>query len=202
VQEVVARYCTALLSAEPPSGTPDRNFLAHLVRTAAALGDFYRTWQQHGWDAALARLGVKPASPQAGDDVIPDLLDKLAGPGARLEEAVSRAALIDHLVPLLSVGKSPDPPAAASGSAAPEAAARVCHFLGLALYRKLLSDLGETLEFHARTITRGIACQEELKSHMVAALTALPATAPSPEALSLPTLLERSLASLGGRREL
>jgi hypothetical protein len=201
VQEVVARYLTALKPDDPDAVGGAPVFLPDLVRTAASLGDFYRTWQQHGWRAALEKLGLPPADDQAGKAILPALLDKLAGPGAGLEEAVSRAALIDHLLPVLAVYGNPDQAAGAPPSAPPGIAASVGNFLGLALYRKWQSDLGEPLEFHAPSITQGIQRQQELKAHILAKLES-PATAVThPEASSsvqTAALLERLIADLGG----
>jgi hypothetical protein len=204
VQEVVARYLTALQSPHPNAAGGTQGFLPDLVRTAASLGNFYRTWQQQGWDAALRGLGLNPTGSQARAAVIPDLLDKLAGTGAGLAEAVSRAGLIDHLAVVLGAGGNPDQAAGASGLASPDIIASVRHFLGMALYRKWQSDLGESLEFHAPTIPQGLQRQEELKVYLMGQL-ALPATgAARAETFSLAqttTLVERLIADLGGRHE-
>jgi hypothetical protein len=204
VQEVVTHYLTALKSHDPDAVGGTQTFLPDLVRTAASLGDFYRTWQQHGWDAALGRLGLDPAGHGAREAIMPALLDELAGTGARLDEAVSRAALIDHLVPVIEAGGNPDQAEVLPSLDSLDIMALVRHFLGMALYRKWQSDLGEPLEFHAPTIPQGVQRQEELKAYILANL-ALPATgATETEAFSLvqtATLLERLIADLGGRHE-
>jgi hypothetical protein len=191
VGEVVARYLTALRSHAPRSIEATGGLLPDVVRTAASLGDFYHDWQQSGRETALNRLGINQAASLAPAESIPALVDRLAGPGARLAEAVARAALIDHL---------------GSGSLSPAASASagICNFLGLALFRKFLSDLGEPLEFHAPTPTAGLARQAEVKSHILATIAALDISKTSPTPF-LPAraevLLELIIAQLGGGYE-
>jgi hypothetical protein len=203
VQEVVARYLTALKSPGPDDGG-SKAFLPDLVRTAASLGNFYQSWKQHGWDSALGRLGLNPARHQAGETIIPALLDNLAGTGARLDKAVSRAALSDHFLPVIEAGGNPNREELSPRPAPPDIMVLVRHFLGMALYRKWQSDLGEPLEFHAPTIPQGVKRQEEIKAYILAQLES-PATAPtSAEAFSpaqTATLLERLIANLDGRHD-
>lgn len=204
VQEVVARYLTALNSLDPDAEAGGEALLPDIIRTAASLGDFYHHWQQDGWEAALESLGLNPAPFQTGLEIIPTLLDKLAGPGARLDQAVARAALIHHLGPVLS---APEPSARSEKSTGmdwPDPLAGVQNFLALAIVTKLHSDLGETLEFHASTLNRGYELQEQLKSYILANLQTLA----TPEN-SLPTfsllrtagLLDHIITRLGGRHE-
>ena len=103
VQEVVARYLAALKSDADYDNEGSKNFLPVIIEAAASLGNFYRHWEQYGWEAALESLKLNPANAQNRGDIIPALLDKLIGPGNKLAEAVARAALIDHLEPVLSV---------------------------------------------------------------------------------------------------
>lgn len=203
-QEVVARYLVALESTDPKTTGGTKPFLPDLVQTAASLGNFYRRWEQAGWGAALESLGLNPDTFQTRETILPALLDKLAGPGARLEEAVARAALIDQLGTFLSAGEHPARTEVSSGPDCPDSMARVREFLGTALYRKLLSDLGEPLEFHAPSPIQGLQRQEELKSHILANL-GTPATAlTTDEAFSVSLterLLEDIITLLGGRHE-
>jgi hypothetical protein len=184
VQEVVARYCTALESHNPEAGGETTALLPDVVRTAASLGNFYRDWQHFGWEAALNRLGLALATYQAKDEIIPALLDKLAGPGSRLDQAVARAALIDHLESVLLDAKNSARAAVTSGLQCPDGVAGVRNFLGLALFRKLLSDLGEPLEFHAPTVNLGVVRQEEIKSYIQKNLQALVTTATPDDSFS------------------
>lgn len=165
VNEVVARYLTAL-KADDGKGSGDTAFLPTIARTAASLGNFYRSWRQDGWEAALASLGVNPAN---RPELMPALLDRLAGPGGTLAEAVARAALLDHLAAVLSSGYDP---------ATPGADSEVNTFLGLALKHKLLSDLGETVEFHAPTVAQGMARQEEIRAYFLTRIRSLESAKP------------------------
>jgi hypothetical protein len=184
VQEVVARYCTALESHTPEAGGETTALLPDVVRTAASLGNFYCDWEHFGWEAALDRLGLARAAYQATDEIIPVLLDKLAGPGSRLDQAVARAALIDHLGSVLLDTENSTRAAVTSGLECPDSMAGVRNFLGLALFRKLLSDLGEPLEFHAPTIHHGFQRQEEIKSYIQKNLQALVTTATPDDSFS------------------
>lgn len=204
VQEVVARYLTALSTLDPDANAGFESSLPDVVRAAAALGSFYHHWQQHGWEAALENLGVNPAALHTGAEIIPTLLDALAGPGARLEQAVARAALIDHLSPIFPAGKffaqTEDNPTVDCLDGLTE----VQNFLGLAIVKKLYSDLGETLEFHAPTLSRGFAVQEELQSYILANLHSS-ATSASPDHTfsvgQITALLDHIITRLGGRHE-
>jgi hypothetical protein len=200
-QEVVARYLNALESHNPEPSSGMRSLLGDIVRAAATLGNFYHLWKQEGWEAALESLGLNPVTLQSREAVMPALLDRLAGPGAGLNEAAARAALIDHLDPVLSAGEHPAQTKGPSDPYCPPGISGLLEFLGLALYRKLLSDLGDPLEFQAPSITQGLQRQEEIKSHILANL----ATAVIPDGtLSLEqtaTLLDRITTHLGGRHE-
>jgi hypothetical protein len=166
-KEVVARYLTAL---KADAADHNENFLPLLAGAAAALGNFYHHWEQNGWEAALANLGLPPVQAQNREDMIPALLDRLIGPGNKLAEAVARAALIDHLEPVLAVYEKFPPTQTFSDS---NRLNKISHFLGLALGRKLLSDLGESLEFHSPSLSLGRQRQEELRSHILARIRAL-----------------------------
>jgi hypothetical protein len=198
----VARYLTALESHDSEAGSRTKPFLPDVARTAAALGNFYRRWEQAGWDAALESLGLNPATFQTRETILPTLLDKLAGPGARLDEAVARAALIDHLGPVLSLGEQSAQAEVSPGPDCPDALVGVRDYLGRALYLKLLSDLGEPLEFQAPSPIQGIQRQEELKSHILANLGTPAAAVTTDEASNLTErLLEEIITLLGGRHE-
>ena len=78
----------------------------------------------------------------------------------------------------------------------------VSHFLGLALYRKLLSDLGESLEFHAPALHLGTQRQEEMRSHILARIQALEPTETAGASFSvdhMAAVLDQILTLLGSR---
>ena len=198
VQEVVARYLTAL---KADAADHNDNFLPFLVGAAASLGNFYHHWEQNGWGAALAKLGLNPADAWNREAIIPALLDRLVGPGNKLAEAVARAALIDHLEPVLSVAEKFPPTETFSDL---NRLNKTSHFLGLALGRKLLSDLGESLEFHAPTLSLGKRRQEELRAYILASIPALEpveATDVSFTAEQVGAVLDRIITLLGSRDE-
>ena len=201
VQEVVARYLAALTSDAADRQEAGGDFLPVIAEAAASLGNFYRGWEQEGWEAALAGLGLDAVA--AGKtDIMPALLDKLAGPGNTLAEAVARAALIDHLEPVLPFIEKSPPWQKSSDSSPMRSLLNVSHFLGLALYRKLLSDLGESLEFHAPALHLGTQRQEEMRSHILARLQALEPTESPGASFSddhLAAVLDQILTLLGSR---
>jgi hypothetical protein len=199
VQEVVTRYLTVLTSDADYDKEGAKNFLPLLVGAAASLGNFYRGWEQEGWEAALAGLGLDAVA--AGKaDIMPALLDKLAGPGNTLAEAVVRAALLDHLEPVLPFREKSPPRQKSSDSSPIRSFLNVAHFLGQALYRKLLSDLGESLEFHAPAVHLGTQRQEEIRYHILASVPALEPPEPADDSFSanqVAAVLAKFLTLLG-----
>lgn len=169
VEEVVAGYLTAL---EQPSGEREMTgggaIIPALVQTATSLAHFYALLVEQGWTAALNHLGVDQATAQTPGTLIPALLDRLAGPGARLEEATLRSALIDHLTACLATTADPYTKTVDPEPRDLPMVNRVLNFLGLALFQRFLSDLGESLEFKAPSVTFGIKRQEEVKSYILA----------------------------------
>jgi hypothetical protein len=205
VKEVVARYLMALESHDPEATGGTKALLPDVVRTAASVGNFYRDWDHFGWETALESLGLNPTTSQFREEIVPALLDRLAGSGAKLEEAVARAALLDHFTGVfLAPENTPRAKVKSWRPDCPEPMAGVLTFLGHALSRKFFSDLGEPLEFQAPTINQGFARQEQIKSHILTTVQAL-ATAEAPdEAFSsgqTTALLERLITHLGGRHE-
>gem|GEM_PF-6338086 len=169
VAEVVARYVLALAPLDsayqvPPGALPE------VVRTGAALGAFYEMWHDQGWEAALSQLDVPPQARQSWQTLIPTLLEALAGPGATLDQAVARTALLAHwedmgLLTELSTDVTGEPPLPAADG--------VWHFLALALFHRAIADLGETLEFWASAPAVGLERQEAIKDHIMAQLNLL-----------------------------
>jgi hypothetical protein len=200
-KEVVARYLAALQADGDGDNQGDQNFLPFLAGAAASLDSFYRQWEQDGWEAALANLRLPPRQAQNRENIIPALLDRLIGPGNKLAEAVARAALIDHLEVVLSACDNFPPKQQPSDLTSNN---KISHFLGLALYRKILSDLGESLEFHAPDLKLGRRRQEDLRSHILAKIPAWePAEVRDVPFSSEPAgaVLDRILSLLGGRDE-
>jgi hypothetical protein len=173
VGEVVARYLTAIECHDTEGIWEEPVLLPDVVETATCLGNFYRQWEQEGWEAAIESLGLSPTAYLTREEVIPALLDKLAGPGSRLNQAVARSALIDHLGRDFLTQNQTPLTGAALRPERPEPWSEVQNFLGLALYWQFLSDLGESLEFHAPTMGLGFQRQEEVKSYILAAMKTL-----------------------------
>lgn len=199
-REVVARYLTALEGRSTGTVAASGPLLPEVARTAMNLGNFYQAWHQEGMETAAAYVGV-PVGPRASDEFIPLLLDRLAGPGSTLGEAAARAALLDHFETIWDGGAPSNPKMSAAGSPDRGGQAGVAHFLGLALYRKLTSDLGESLEYHAPSVQAGCRRQEELKAHILAAAEGLQLDGPSTGAVSedqAAAWLARLILHLGG----
>jgi hypothetical protein len=172
VAEVAARYVLALAPLDWSDLVP-ADALPAVRRTAAALGDFYQTWKTQGWSAALDHLGLPIRRDQTWETLIPALLGALAGPGASLDEAVARAALLDHFAALGLLADLTATPSSAAPEPPLPAGDGVWHFLALALFQRCLADLGETLEFYAPTVAAGKQRQEALKAHFLAQLNLL-----------------------------
>jgi len=205
VGEVVARYIAALRES---SGTQERGqgepIMADVTRTAVHLSGFYRDWEQSGWETALARQGVNLSARPTLPEIIPALLDRLAGAGARLGEAVARAALIEHFRGFFGAEGNSHQTGVTAGVRCPEPTAGIRSFLGLAIYRKIISDLGEPLEFQAATIQRGIERQEVIRSYILGHIQALGTESEKASPFSdeeAGELLELILTRLGSRHE-
>ncbi len=165
VAEVVARYVIALAPLNQVGMVPSGSLPA-VTQTAAALGTFYEMWETQGWFAALNHFGVQIQTDHTWETLIPALLGALAGPGAGLDEAVARTALLDHFAAMGLLADLAAPIAAAAAPPLP-AAEGAWHFLALALYHRCIADLGETLEFYAPTVAEGRQRQEALKAHFL-----------------------------------
>ena len=201
-KDVVAKYLAAL-EADFGEVSQDKEFVPTIVRTATSLENFYRHWKQNGLEEALESLGLNKAVVQNREMIVPALLDKMVGTGDTLAEAVTRAALIDHLNLALSSGNF-NPTAKPADLDPDNDFINVQTFLGLALFRKLMSDLGESLEFHAPTLVQGIERQEEIRSHILTGIQALkPAgiTGTSFSFRQTASILDRILTRLGSRHE-
>ncbi|MGQ9921994.1 MAG: hypothetical protein ACUVRZ_11820 [Desulfobacca sp.] len=176
VAEVMARYALALASQdgvdpEAPGSLPE------VRRTAAALKVFYETWETQGFFTALEHLGIQSLPEHTWENLIPALLEALAGPGARLDEAVARAALLDHFVAMGLMAELVAPVGAVAAAPPLPAVDGAWHFLALALFHRCYADLGETLEFYAPTVAAGQLRQEAMKAHVLAQLNLLIALA-------------------------
>jgi len=201
-KDVVARYLAAL-EGDLGEVSQDKEFVPTIVRTATSLKNFYHHWKQNGLEGALESLGLDKAVVRNREMIVPALLDKMVGTGDTLAEAVTRAALIDHLDPILSSEKF-DPTAKPADLDHDDNFINVQTFLGLALFRKLMSDLGESLEFHAPTLVQGIERREEIRSHILAGIQALKPVGITGTSFSfreISSILDRILTLLGGRHE-
>ena len=194
--EVIARYRAALHSLFPQAEGEAGIFLPEVVQTAAALGNFYRQWEENGWEAALISLGVEPVPAPAFEALLPRLLDRLAGPGATLDEAVTRLALLQHGRTFLAATSRTGPPSAADSPQCPGSLAGVSNFLGLVFYQKMLADLGEPLEYHAPTIYLQRERQAQLQARIMAAAEAAADGLLAPDGSFSPDRLEAGLEKL------
>lgn len=172
VAEVVARYVLALAPLDWADLIP-AGLLPEVRRTAAALGDFYETWETQGWFTALKHLGIPIQPDQTWETLIPALLEALAGPGASLDEAVARSSLLDHFAAMGLLADLAAPIVAAAAEPPLPAADGAWHFLALALFHRCCADLGETLEFYAPTVAAGQQRQEALQAHILSQLNLL-----------------------------
>lgn len=200
VRELVAHYCTAQVSLLQTDGAT-KSVLPALVPTAVALGTFYKIWEAEGCQTALVQAGVPRDSEQTWETLIPALLAALAGDGATLTEAIARAALLEHLEGVWLLGNALSSPPELLAEPPPAAGEGVRHFLGLALYRGLLADLGEILEFHAADVSQGVARQTDLKAYILSALLDWPTTIPASDtwsAAQAAALLQEMLTYLAG----
>lgn len=134
-REVVTRYVAALGEGGGP-GTAGALAAFRLTRKAAQnLGAFRSQSDSQGWPAALSAWGLTDWGGEERETLAPTLGAALAVPGAGLEQAVIRAALVQVWLEA--------PPSAAPFPAPP---LQVRRFLSTALHLRLALDLGESLE--------------------------------------------------------
>lgn len=165
--EVTARYVTALGESSPGSRTSsEQPSLPQILQGAQNLGGFYQKLTLQGLDQTLSEYGLGHLIGSSPLTVISGLVDALTGPGAVLEEAVARSALID-----LWAGKLAE--AAEdyfswsnrwrSECTLPTVINQIRHFLAEAVFQKLASDLGEPLEAQAGGAARGCHRRQQLR---------------------------------------
>ncbi len=147
--EVLAKYCLAVQD-DPVSDLPESpSTIPTLERTAQKLADFYTFWGRHGLALTLKAFGVAGRPGEVQEAFLAALSETLAGPGAELEEAVGRAACVDFLSMEVQNG---DLGRAGTVDRKPSSADvrwKIKEFIALAIHRKLMSDLGESLEGRA-----------------------------------------------------
>jgi hypothetical protein len=177
VREVAARYLAAL---EGSAGEAGQGVLAAFSLTRKVAQDLGAFWTQavsQGWEAALDAWGVPQLKGQPPEIAALGLSAALAGPGSGLEEAVARTALAKALLrhlpfqDYLKLGSGP--------SSVPEPHLVVQHFLGTALSRRLVLDLGESLEAAGRDFRRLQAGLAGLTEYITKAALDSPITSPT-----------------------
>jgi hypothetical protein len=135
-----------------------------LIRQAAQnLSAFHCRVAKMGVERALEEYGLKHLIGGPPQEIIPVLVDILAGPGALLEEAVARSALVDWLA------KEPQESYASwrqhlqGDSSAAAITVNIRDYLAAAIFHKLCSDLGEPLEAQAQDVATGLRHRQTIK---------------------------------------
>jgi hypothetical protein len=147
--EVAARYIAAL---KETGGQGDSGVLAafRLTRKVGQeLGDFLTHAAAQGWDAALKSRGLGDLTGQPREVLAQGLSAALGGSQGGLEAAVIRVSLTEVLRQYL-----PDPEGVRTQSSpypGPDPPRMVQKFLAIALYQRLVLDLGEPLEAAGRS---------------------------------------------------
>jgi len=166
VAEVAACYAQAL-EESPSEAGPGREPFPHIRQVAQDLGRFFQTLARQGLAEALIELGLEQQIGRPPLTWLPALVDTLAGPGAVLEAAVARSALIDVLSGELVASSE----SYASwrdrwpGASAPATiTAHLRSFLAEAVFQKLAADLGEAVEAQAGDTPNGAQRLEELRN--------------------------------------
>ncbi|MFP3867959.1 MAG: hypothetical protein ACLFUU_07345 [Desulfobacteraceae bacterium] len=159
--EVVAGYVTAIKDNQ--AAAP---IFPQIQQVAGNLGRFYQKLALHGLDQAWRDFGLDELIGTPMPSTLPALVDILAGPGAALEAAVARSALIEILAagPVSTKDGYFEQRAAKPGEPSPQTiSGRIRNFLAEAVYQKLASDLGEALEAQAADSWTGAARLQELR---------------------------------------
>lgn len=176
-REVVGRYLTAL---EESAIEGDKGALAafRLTRKVAQdLGAFWAQAASPGSEAALDAWGLPELKGQPPEIVAQGLSASLVGPGGGLEAAVARAALLALLLRHLPPQDLPGPRLVPSSW--PAAHRLTLQFLASALSRRLVLDLGESLEAAGRDFSHLQKGLESLADWIDKAAIGLPVTIPS-----------------------
>jgi hypothetical protein len=176
--EVVTRYVAAL-GEGGGLGTAGALAAFRLTRKAAQnLGAFWSQGDSQGWPAALHAWGLQDWAEEEPVTLAPSLGAALAVPGAGLEQAVARTALVQIL---LEAPASPGRGTSPAPALFPGAPRQVRRFLSAALHLRLALDLGESLEAAAA----GFAPLQEGLSRLGDVIQqAAEAGRPPPEALT------------------
>lgn len=164
--EVVGRYVVAVQdSYGTVKQTARAEIMPQLQHVARNLGRFCQTLARQGRESALKESGLESRPDQPPHELIPALVDALAGPGATLEEAVARSALSTILAE-----RSEDYLSGLRDVSAAAVADKVRQFLAEAVFQKLASDLGESIEAHAGAVAAGGQRLQELRRFFQAQL--------------------------------
>ncbi|MDD3579655.1 MAG: hypothetical protein PHW74_01395 [Desulfobacca sp.] len=177
VAEVAARYAMALADSIPETQAATGHFY-HIQQVAHNLAAFYQQLARQGLAQTLKDLGLENHIGRPPQTWLPALIDRLAGPGALLEAAVARSALIDVLADELA-GSTEDYYGWADrgpGNGAPAAIAdQLKNFLATAVFQKLAADLGEAVEAQVEDTRTGMQRLQELRNFIKAQIFLDPA---------------------------
>ena len=162
--DVFAIYSLArqdsLAVSSPIPGSP----MESLEAVAQRVADFYTLWGRYGLTLALKTLGWAERPPESAAPWPIRLVDTLAGAASDLEAAVARVSLLAALRQEFEEGAGERHPETAKKPSSAEVGGMIQEFIALALYHRVMSDLGESLEARAPDVNLGLARAGTLKS--------------------------------------
>lgn len=159
VSEVVSRYIAALRETTFPASTGS---LAAIRQVAENLGAFHSRVAKVGVERALEEHGLNNLISRPPEEMIAGWVDMLAGPGALLEEAVARSTLVDGVVKNFQASGVSWHRYLQEISSVTAITSTIRDYLATALFHKLCSDLGESLEAQAQDAATGLRHRQNI----------------------------------------
>jgi hypothetical protein len=147
------------------SGRPHGAFVG-AKKTARSLGSFLGGLASKGLEQTLRDFGLDKLIGRPAPEVVSGIVDALAGPGASLDEAVARNALVEVMGELYDEGNPAYENLVDNWEAGIDRDRCVDLlelFLVEAIYQKMLSDLADRVETHSDSAA--ITRKKELELH-------------------------------------
>jgi hypothetical protein len=150
-------------------GGGTRGAFSSAKKTARSLGLFLGRVASQGLDQTLRDFGLGDLVGRSASEVISGIVDALVGPGASLDEAVARVALVEVMGELYDEGNIAYESLIDSwetGVDRDRCVELFELFLVEAIYQKMLSDLADRIEEHSDSVAMTRARELELRDYI------------------------------------